>query len=795
MSSNYHTPIVTGASNAATTWNNPMAEMDEAIADRAAEIASERAGRIAATGALQQAIDDLAIAAVASSGVGTTTLSANANGGATTITVASISGFTNGDYITILLDSGAIHATTIDGAPAGSTITLDDAIPGSATPAATSGNAVSKSLVEIALARAGAPYGNSYVPTLPTTIEHTSAKIYNIKRYGAASTATPTANTTAVQAAIDAASAAGGTVVVPPGEAFEVLDEINIKSNTKFVIEPGATIKFSDTDPPTSHPNNQSASMGSWVFYADGADNWQLLNYGTIDANLTTHLDPDVRGTHCIRIEDCENFFVHLGYVTDGNVGCAVTNSSYGTVAHGWSDDSASNMDGLLLAENCYGCLFDDLKTIDVSETVDANGHNRYCTFSNLVGVNCSDEVIDLSQSENCIIRNVLIINGANDGIAINGSSGQRYSTDVSPPTGSNNILVSGVRGYVANADSEKLIAVNAGYNVAADDEFTVWNLTIENVVCAGAYYGIFVDIGAYTDTNPIKNLTIRNCAFDGVTRDHIRIEGVSGNEHGIFLDNIYCDDSTAFNKIYIENAQNIHLNRIVIPDAGTAATAIHLNACDEVTMAHCTLKGGATPNASSGHGLTIQGSCNRVWIHHCLFENFDGASKGAILLTQASANLISDVWIDHCYFEDNKYICYDATTAMARIILDHCTGISNTNLVRTPSEYKIIRLFGEDAPGITFADADATPSVKGEFGWYNTANTGATTITAFDDGYDGQVIVVYIGDANTTLQDSGGGSSLVLAGSANWTPAATDNITLRRRGGVWYEESRSDNS
>jgi hypothetical protein len=74
-----------------------------------------------------------------------TTLTADANATDTSITVASISGFSDGDYIGITMDDGTQHQTTINGAPAGSTINLDDAIPDlGITPEATSGNSVVK---------------------------------------------------------------------------------------------------------------------------------------------------------------------------------------------------------------------------------------------------------------------------------------------------------------------------------------------------------------------------------------------------------------------------------------------------------------------------------------------------------------------------------------------------------------------------------------------------------------------------------------------------------------------------
>ena len=63
------------------------------------------------------------------------TLTAAAASGASTIT-ASITNATNGDYIGVELDSGDIHWTTINGVPAGTTITLTAVLPS----AAASGN-------------------------------------------------------------------------------------------------------------------------------------------------------------------------------------------------------------------------------------------------------------------------------------------------------------------------------------------------------------------------------------------------------------------------------------------------------------------------------------------------------------------------------------------------------------------------------------------------------------------------------------------------------------------------------
>ncbi len=53
-----------------------------------------------------------------------TTLTADAASGATSLTVASIAGFSNGDAISIEQDNGTYKSTTVSGAPSGNTITL-----------------------------------------------------------------------------------------------------------------------------------------------------------------------------------------------------------------------------------------------------------------------------------------------------------------------------------------------------------------------------------------------------------------------------------------------------------------------------------------------------------------------------------------------------------------------------------------------------------------------------------------------------------------------------------------------
>lgn len=91
----------------------------------------------------------------------------------------------------------------------------------------------------------------------------------------------------------------------------------------------------------------------------------------------------------------------------------------------------------------------------------------------------------------------------------------------------------------------------------------------------------------------------------------------------------------------------------------------------------------------------------------------------------------------------------------------------------------------------IATADADTTPTVGGG-NLFTVANTGATSITAFDDGAEGQVIMLIFSDANTTIVAS---ASIKLIGGLNFVSTADDTMMLVRKGSAWYEFSRSVNA
>lgn len=121
---------------------------------------------------------------------------------------------------------------------------------------------------------------------------------------------------------------------------------------------------------------------------------------------------------------------------------------------------------------------------------------------------------------------------------------------------------------------------------------------------------------------------------------------------------------------------------------------------------------------------------------------------------------------------------------------INSVTGLSNGGTGTT--------FIGNTGPGLAYADVKpigvftanvTTPSVyKGNV--FQTANSGATTITNFADGKPGQLITVIV-DANTTVQNN---ATLKLAGAVNFVGTADDLISLVYDGTAWREMARSVN-
>jgi len=121
-------------------------------------------------------------------------------------------------------------------------------------------------------------------------------------------------------------------------------------------------------------------------------------------------------------------------------------------------------------------------------------------------------------------------------------------------------------------------------------------------------------------------------------------------------------------------------------------------------------------------------------------------------------------------------------------------TGILTNAIPRFTSGFEKILLGDFPAGGYReFTDGDTTPSIGGSTGSsvWRTANTAATTITAFDDIEDGQFFMVYFGDSNTTIDFNN--TKLRISGK-EFNAGQEDIILFLAKGDISWEISRSKN-
>lgn len=192
MTTNYHTPIVTGATNAPATVNTPLSALDSAIASINSSVTS-----ISSATGLFTAINN---------GAGET---------GTAWTVDDTTGFLAGMTITYTISTGVVKTNTI--------ATVD-----------------SSTQITVSVTESGTLSDGAIVAAVAPGLAYPATQWHDIRNYGAVGDDS-TDDSAAILAAITAAAATNGTVVVPPG-TYKVTDRFALIDNT-HILGVGGTIK------------------------------------------------------------------------------------------------------------------------------------------------------------------------------------------------------------------------------------------------------------------------------------------------------------------------------------------------------------------------------------------------------------------------------------------------------------------------------------------------------------------------------------------------------------------------
>ena len=111
-------------------------------------------------------------------------------------------------------------------------------------------------------------------------------RIHNVITYGADATGTRL-STSAVQRAVDTATAAGGGTVYVPAGVYQV-GNVVLKSNVSLYLEPGAVFRFTGNPADYTkhwHKDSQNRDITWWISTAFGSSNIRVHGRGTLDSD------------------------------------------------------------------------------------------------------------------------------------------------------------------------------------------------------------------------------------------------------------------------------------------------------------------------------------------------------------------------------------------------------------------------------------------------------------------------------------------------------------------------------
>jgi hypothetical protein len=308
-----------------------------------------------------------------------------------------------------------------------------------------------------------------------------------------------------------------------------------------------------------------------------------------------------------------------------------------------------------------------------------------------------------------------------------------------------------------------------------------VSNLIIANNHITDVRTGI--DVGAFTTANIVEKIIITGNYIQATTTD--TWSGAGALHFGItVLGKAGSPDAIVYDVSITNNVVNNFNNISGAATAGNNPAAIGLMYCGDGLIANNLISdlGNVDTNYiavsvyAPQHNISVTGnSANGTYGTYLVrVQHADGADSCAGLMIANNQN---------------------TSTSMTNMVLLHTgtyTGVAVTNN-GTVTEDKSVVLSSATVTyvygGVTALANNSTPPIYGGATFFTTG--GTTTITDFDNGVLGQTITV-LSEHAVTITD---GTHIILHGSANFTMAAGDSLTLvLKADNKWYETARMVN-
>ena len=432
------------------------------------------------------------------------------------------------------------------------------------------------------------------------------------------------------------------------------------------------------------------------------------------------------------------------------------------------------------------------------------------CANVNLLGLEIDGNVIEsialgMYGCTDCGIISCYLHDAASNGGHITSRSGTRNRYENNRITGGTN----SVRGmWLGNtnsdAETDAIVTGNKCLSLPATGLGGVFNggLIGTNLIAGNGGSGIALS-GAGSDRSRriqvIGNICRAN-AFHGIQSDtpsagdyveHINIIGNTCEENdgaGIYA--IRVRDSVINSNICRDNNN----------DASGNADGIQLDTVKRVVVTgnNCgDTRAGASRTQQYGISVVAQVGANDIEDLAIRDNSCVNNLTGGFIAQNSGAGTMAGLSFTGNYAVDNGsyglVIAEASAGDITEVTVDgnHCRGNGSVDLRVDPLDAVIgVNRYGtQQALEATFTDGDTTPSVKSRR-HFIASNSGATAITAFDDGVIYQQITVRATNGNTTINNT---ANIIMNSGANVTLTDNSAMTFENIGSdVWIEVSRS---
>ena len=347
----------------------------------------------------------------------------------------------------------------------------------------------------------------------------------------------------------------------------------------------------------------------------------------------------------------------------------------------------------------------------------------------------------------------------------------------------------------------------------------SIANQINSNMIIDASHRGIYVS--SASSKNIISGNTIENSGSSGILLGYCSYRNeVSGNM--IFNDNdahgeaaINITTGASYNSIaknIINSSHNygvyLGVNMVgnvvdgnIIKDYYQCGIALENEWQDTPNGLAVYSRSNYTAPAIGSTWATIDSELNVIQ-NNIIDDEYTGRTMGGIYVAQLGSdykmqdNIIRNNSIIRPYATSYPICFYEDTTGYLIDNVLENNYIKDANITymyfsRGRSHFKKMSgNSGLDTDVWTFADGDTTPSV-GKGGFFKCANTSATSITDFDEGFDSQEIKVKL-DQNTQINYGGGYIHTKASGNISGSTALSEWVTFKNYLGVWYEIGRS---